>query len=130
MEPETTKEYLKCILTPDEMKMEAEKMANGFSKLSELEGTLKSAKKQIESDIAKVEAEVSLAVEKYRSGFEMRNVECLVIKTFELNTVYIKRLDTGEIIRERPMSLEERQGMLDLKEKEDEPTVVETAPEE
>jgi len=129
MTQEIITEYLKCPLTDQELKREAEKMANAFSKLSELEGTLKSAKKQIESEIAKVEADLSLAVEKYRSTFEMRNVECEVEKNFQTNTVTVIRLDTLEIIRERALTGEERQLMLDLQKKEEGESQTEPPPE-
>ena len=112
MKEEIIKEYLKCLLTDQEMKKEAESMANCFSKLSELEATLKSAKKQIESDMARVEAELGSSVEKYRSGFEMCNVDCRIDKDFQTNTARVIRLDTFEIIRERAMSSEERQQSL------------------
>jgi hypothetical protein len=118
MTEEIMTEYLKCPLTETEMKKEAEKMANCFSKLSELEGVLKSAKKQIESDIARVEAELTSSVEKYRSGFEMRNIECRIDKDFQTNTVRTIRLDTNEMIRERALTSEERQMEMDLTKEE------------
>jgi len=118
---EIIKEYLKCLLTEAEMKKEAEKMAYCFSQLSELEATLKSAKKRIESDIARVEAELSLSVEKYRSGFEMKNIDCRVDKDFQTNTVRVIRLDTFETIRERAMTADERQMEMDLQNKEETP---------
>jgi hypothetical protein len=121
MENEKTKEYLKCPLTEAEMKAQAEKMAQNLSQIAQYEADLKSIKKQIESDIARCQAELGSAVEKYRSGFEMRNIDCEIIKNFETNTVSIKRLDTGETIRERAMTAEERQLALDLQKKEDLP---------
>ena len=131
MEEERTKEYLKHILTEVELKAQAEKMAQCLSQISRYEADLKSIKKQIESDIAREQAELASAVEKYRSGFEMRNIECLVSNKFETNTVTVTRLDTGEIIRERALTGEERQLMLDLQKKEEgteDGTQVESSP--
>jgi hypothetical protein len=119
MENEKTKEYLKCPLTEAEMKAQAEKMAQNLSQIAQYEADLKSIKNQIGADIARCQADLGSAVEKFRSGFEMRNVDCEVVKTFELNMVRTYRLDTGELIRERAMTLEERQMMLDLQKKEE-----------
>jgi hypothetical protein len=47
--------------------------------------------------------------EKVRSGYEHRNVDCLKSLDYRLGTVTITRLDTGEVMRERPMDAEERQ---------------------
>ena len=119
MTEETTREYLKCVLTETELKTQAEKMAQCITQISSLNADLKSAKKQLESDIARHEAELSSAAEKYRSGFEMRNIECRIDKIFETNTVRVIRLDIFETVRERPMTAEERQLMLDLQKKEE-----------
>ncbi len=129
MENEKTKEYLKCPLTEAELRAQAEKMAQNLSQIAQYEADLKSIKKQIESDIARCQADLGSAVEKFRSGFEMRNVDCEVQKDFQTNTVRTYRLDTGEMIRERALTAEERQLMLDLEKKEETPAA-EEKPEE
>jgi Skp family chaperone for outer membrane proteins len=108
-------------LTEAELRIQAEKMAQNLSQIAQYEADLKSIKKQIESDIARCQADLGSAVEKFRSGFEMRNVDCEVKKDFETNTVRTYRLDTGEMIRERALTAEERQLMLDLEKKEEAP---------
>ncbi len=124
MEQERVKEYLKCTLTEAELRAQAEKMAQNLSQIAQYEADLKSIKKQIESDIARCQADLGSAVEKFRSGFEMRNVDCEVKKDFDTNTVRSYRLDTGEMIRERALTAEERQLMLDLEKKSEEGSLV------
>ena len=119
METERIKELLKCFLTDSELKAQAETMAQSLSQIQSLESDLKSLKKQIESDIAAAQGALNSAVEKFRSGWEMRTIECEVTKDFETNTITVKRLDTMEVVRERAMTSEERQMALDLGKKEE-----------
>lgn len=56
--------------------------------------------------------------EKIRSGYEHKDIECKRELDYRLGTVIITRLDTGEIVEERPMDTEERQRKLDLQPKE------------
>lgn len=107
-----SKEFLKCLLTEAELKERADKMALCLSQIREREDALKSIKKQMESDIAKAEAELSLASEQYRSGFEMRFIDCETDKDFRIGRVSMTRLDTGESVWDRAMTAEERQGEL------------------
>ena len=109
---EIVKEFLKCILTEKETREIAQNLAVAVMSKDEAEGALKSAQTQIKSKIALHEAELTSFAEKLRSGFEMRNVECEVDADYELGKVTIIRLDTGEIVRERTMSNDERQGKL------------------
>lgn len=122
MEIEKGKEFLKCKLTEQEMKEQAEKMAQCLSQIAAYEADLKSLKKQIESDIAACQGNLASAVEKFRSGFEMRNVDVEICKDFETNTVLTVRMDTGETIRERAMTAEERQMALELGKEKEEPS--------
>ncbi len=115
MPEEISKEYLRCELTESEKKDLASKMAFSISKINELQGTLKSAKKQIESDIAKYEADLASSAERYNTGFEMREVEVSIVKDFDTNSVTVFRRDTNQIVRERALTAEERQGILDLR---------------
>lgn len=106
---EACKEYLKCIFTEDEKKEMGSKLAQCFQECAEAEGRLKSVTTQIKSEIAFKEAEMASLAEKVRSGYEHRNVDCKKKLDYRLGTVTIARLDTGEVIREKPMDAEERQ---------------------
>ena len=122
MEIEKSKELLKCFLTEAELRTQADTMAQSLSQIQSLESDLKSLRKQIESDIAAAEGALNSAVEKFRSGWEMRSIDCEIRKDFETNTVLTVRLDTGEIIRQRAMTAEERQMALELGKEKEEPS--------
>src|SRR3972149_2012704 len=101
------KEYLKYIFTLEEKRGLADKLALAVMNRDEEEAALKSAQTQIKSKIALHEAGLVSFAEKLRSGFEMRNIECRLDKDFEHGIITITRLDTGEIVSDRPMSSEE-----------------------
>jgi len=111
-EREIVKEFLKCILTEGEKREIAQNLAVAVMSRDEAEGALKSAQTQIKSKIALHEAELTSFAEKLRSGFEMRNVECEIEGDYKTGTVSIIRLDTGEIVRDRVMTNDERQKKL------------------
>lgn len=104
-----TTEFLKCILTEEEKRERAEKMALLVSQINDSEAQLKSVQTQIKSEIAKCEADMATCSEQYRSGYEMRRVECEEEHDFIERTVTLIRQDTGEIVKTRVMTPEERQ---------------------
>ncbi len=119
-EIETTKttKFLRCIVTEEQKRQLAGQMAESLQAISQLEANLKSVSTQLKAEISKHEASLLEASEKYRSGFEMKNVECKIEKFFRIGTVATYRMDTGECIEDRPMEGEELQRSLSLQEKE------------
>jgi uncharacterized FlaG/YvyC family protein len=79
---------------------------------------LKSVSTQNKAEISEFEAQMGKLSEKIRSGYEHRNVKCTKNFDYRLGTVTITRLDTGEIIRERPMDEHEKQIKLKLGQEE------------
>jgi hypothetical protein len=112
MPSKIVKEYLKCILTEDEKKAISDRMALTILTISEKEDQLKSVSKQIKGEIARCELDLNGYAEKTRSGYEMRNVECKEIINFDDGTFTKVRLDTGELIVERNLTMEEKQQRL------------------
>lgn len=107
-------EKLPCELTRDEKLMKADQMAECLKMRAEVEleaqtvaGTFKRRLKELDRDIGDRAEEV-------RSGVEYRPVECAMRDRFRDNQVDTVRLDTGEIVRSRPMTITERQGSLSL----------------
>ena len=103
------KEYLKCHLTEKEKTELSAKIAKAISDRSSAEAKLKEVSASIKAQIAQLDAEISEKALQINNGYEYRNVECRMDKDYRLGTVTITRLDTGEVIRERPMTAEERQ---------------------
>ena len=125
MPEKTFYESLKCILTDDEKQKLGSDMAEAVARIAEAEADLKSFQTQIKAKVAADEAIVMTCSEKIRSGYEFRRIECEEFKDFESNKILISRLDTHEIIKERPMEPEERQKDLPLDNEEETAEVME-----
>lgn len=109
---EIKKEYLKCVLSHNELL----EYGNGLARLHAEANELKEQAKSVASDFkAKIDAagsEAGIFARAIQNGFEYRDVECEVDRDFETKKVYTTRLDTGEIIKSRDMTQEEMQGRL------------------
>ena len=103
------KEYLKCQLTEKEKTELSAKIAKAISDRASAEAKLKEVSTSIKAQIAQLDAEISEKALQINNGYEYRNVECRMDKDYRLGAMTITRLDTGEVIRERPMTSEERQ---------------------
>jgi hypothetical protein len=101
--------YLKCNFTEEERNTMARQVTELISKKAEAEGKLKSVSTQIKSEIAGIDAEMAKVSEMVRSGYEYRNVDCEVRSDYVAARVVIIRLDSGEIVEDRPMRMEETQ---------------------
>jgi uncharacterized FlaG/YvyC family protein len=112
------KEYLKCQLTEKEKTELSAKIAKAISDRASAEAKLKEVSASIKAQIAQLDAEISEKALQINNGYEYRNVECRMDKDYRLGSVAITRLDTGEVIRERPMTAEERQMELPGNKKE------------
>jgi len=112
------KEYLKCQLTEKEKTELSAKIAKAISDRASAEAKLKEVSASIKAQIAQLDAEISEKALQINNGYEYRNVECRMDKDYRLGSVTITRLDTGEVIRERPMTAEERQMELPGNKKE------------
>lgn len=106
--------YLECVLTVDEIRDAAEKLAALTTKQIELENEKASAAKQFAAQIASVSAEAQVYARKINAGREHRNVDVVVTLNFSENLKSIVRCDTSEIISETVIPESERQTKLDL----------------
>ncbi len=113
-------EFLKYTFSEAEKTEMGAKLAQCFSDCSGAEAQLKSVQTQIKSEIARIEAEMGSLSEKIRSGYEHRNVECEKVFDFRLGSVTYRRLDTGEVYRERAMDETEKQTSMNFEHKETE----------
>ena len=97
-----------------EKKELAEVIAQSIVQRDELTVKKKAKQSEMKADIDALEHKVSELSEKYNDGFEMREME--VYKELDLPNDLVRfiRPDTGEIVKERGLTLEERQGKLGL----------------
>lgn len=73
-----------------------------------IKASFKERKKSVEQTIGKLSRDIG-------SGFTMQNIECKwIYDSPNVGEVSYSRIDTGEIVKTRPMSLQERQQELPL----------------
>lgn len=109
IEERTVKMCLKCELTEAEKAELASKMAEHQADLEHLEDEKKAVTKDFASRIELVQGTIRRESGTYRQGWEMRDVECVEITDKRAGTLTVVRQDTGEIVKIRPLTQEERE---------------------
>lgn len=79
-----------------------------------LEDELKSSTAAIKAQIAEAQEEINRSAKAVSSGFEIRVMDCAIERDTTSNTVTTIIVETGEILHTRPMTVSERQEILDL----------------
>lgn len=107
-------EALKYTFTPNELVDLAREQARELNKKSFLEDELDQIKQDFKSKLTRCEANVSDCTRRISAGYEMRSVRCLVLKFRpEHDKAIVIRTDSGEVLRVRKLSSEEKQLTLD-----------------
>lgn len=112
---------LKCTLTADEVAEQAQVLAREIAALNETEKQLDAIKSEFKAKTGKSEAIIQSASRLVRDKSEHRSVECEASYDYDDLTVKITRIDTGEIVEDRPMTYGERQMSMDFDGKADKP---------
>lgn len=119
MNKDMTKEYLKCILTEDEIRDNGIALARANSEVATLEARKKEFNDQIKADVSAAESKISKLSMMLQNGYEYRDVECRLERDYENRKVTTWRLDTGENVKTRDMSPDEyQQRLFDVKVEE------------
>lgn len=100
----------RCDLTPEELQEIAKGMADDQLELEKLEGEKASVTKSYGSRIESVKARIREKSGTFRQGWEMREVDHIEIKDFDLGTCTLMRTDTGEVVKTRKLTTSERDG--------------------
>lgn len=109
---ETCKEWLRRNFTAEELLIMGRKMSEAHQQLVKLNEDLTTIKADYKSRITALEGEVSNYARMWSTGYEMTYIKCEVVRDHETKMVRICRLDTGEFVRERRMTLDEQQRSL------------------
>lgn len=96
-------------LTDSEMAKLAKAQANAIEKKSAAEAELGAIKKDYAGRIALADAEVSTISQRVNSGWEMRNVHCILADERIAGYRLTVRTDTGHVAKRRKLEPEERQ---------------------
>ena len=98
--------WIKYILSVDEIRDLAIKMARAEATISEKVNQLESVSATIEAEITAQEGILHSCAEKIRSGYEMRPRDAVL--SYENGMVKCEDKETGEILEERPMTQSEQ----------------------
>jgi len=107
-----TKEYLKCEFTEKEILDFGGELARKHSEINELEDQKKRIVSDLKAKSEAADAEASILARKIQNKNEYRDVECQEVYNYVDKSVTIVRLDTGEIVKTRPMREDEKQELL------------------
>jgi hypothetical protein len=103
---------LDCRLTEAEITKYGRSLAQINQEIDTAEVHKKSVVKELDGEIAALEAQRSSIVEKINRGAEMRDVKVVAVRDYEKRTYHEERQDTGEVYNERPLRDDERQQSL------------------
>jgi hypothetical protein len=106
-------------LTDEEVLKYGREAARAVADRESIESDFDSMKKDYKARIDEQTAIVSKLSPRIHSGKETRDVECEEVKDWTKGTVVVTRLDTFEIVDQRPMRDEERQMEVQLEEEAD-----------
>lgn len=108
---------LEVKLTAKELQEKGQAMATAVIQYDKYEAEKKEIAADLGQKMKDLHGKLSALAEVVDSKSEVRSVECnVLLDTPELGTKQYRRMDTGEVVKEEPMTMEERQGKLPLQE--------------
>lgn len=112
--PRHSTEMCKCFYNPEELRDMSEEMARKIGELDEKEAAKKAVAAQYKADIEAKQKEINDLAQRVRNKFEYRDVKLYITWDWEQRKVIFTRSDTGEVHRERAMTVDELQTEIDL----------------
>ena len=107
-------EAMPCKLTPDEFIARAQELAKCNEEIAAEESRGESLKQQLKSSLAAIEARRARLSSVVGHGEEVRNVQIEYTLDYTDGRALRVRMDTGEILEDRPMHDHERQRKANL----------------
>jgi hypothetical protein len=109
---EPSVESLPCALSPEEVRQRGEAVARLLKERDDLDFETKQYAKERREEIGELELQIARVAIQIRERQEYRPVEVVCLRNPGEATVVWVRRDTGEVIRQRPMTEEEKQERL------------------
>ena len=106
-------EHIKHTFSKDERADLSNTMAQKVTELHQAEDDKKAINSDFKSQIDGLTADVNSAATKITNGYEMRNIECEHKPDYDKKIWTVVRIDTGEPVKELPMSEEDFQMSID-----------------
>ncbi len=107
-----TTQSLKCQLTQDEILQAGLELAEACEMAGKLEDEKKAVVDQYKAKASMVDSTITIKRSLVQNRFDIRPVPCEEIHNLTSGTVKTIRTDTNEVLREREMTQEERQGKI------------------
>ena len=101
---EFSNEFIEHTFTDDEKREIAIEMARKVSELQVAEDNKKAIMSEFKSKIDGIQANVNLSATKLNNGYEMRTIKCEVIPLWDKKVWEYRRVDNGEVAKEKQMS--------------------------
>lgn len=111
--------HLRVQLTDKEISERANRAAHAVAEIDQKEEEREAANKHAKAQIAEIEAELKKVSTEVRDRATYRAVRCERAFVYRTGNVTERRLDTGEVLHERPMTEYERQTELPLDDVEE-----------
>ena len=102
-------EKLPCKLDNTEVRLKGEELALARKEHHELADAAKASAARFKTSIKEVDERIDDLAEQVRTRQETRDVEIIDVKDMDRQMVDTIRTDTGEVVRSRAMTLNERQ---------------------
>ena len=99
----------KYVFTDEEMREIAGKLAAATQELEDLENEKKAVASSYKERIDHAQLKARRESRRYRDGYEIRNIECRVLRNYDDGTINYVRTDNGESVLIRPMTAAEKQ---------------------
>ena len=109
-------DILPVVLTDNERISKAKGLSKSLRTIATLEEAAKDKAAEFKQKIKAEKAVAGLLATEVETGKENRPVECYEVPNPENKTMELYRDDTGEFVRSRPMTTEDRQEHLPLSE--------------
>lgn len=101
--------WLPCVLNDQEIKQRGQQLAEMNYKRAQIEDEKKAANSEFKEKIDNLEMQAKTIVQEIRSKSEYRDVPVTEEKDFDVKVCRTIRTDTGEIVSERPLRVDELQ---------------------
>ncbi len=103
------KEFVRCELAEAELLECSKESARAYASKGRIEADLEGIKKRFKADAEKQENIIKNKSELINCGYEYRNMDCTLTFDWARDIKTLTRVDTGEILKELPIEVHERQ---------------------
>ncbi len=107
---QTSNEMVKYVFSQPELIELSREQNRYFNERKEAEDQFASVRADYKNTTAKLEADINRVGQRVTSGYEMRTIKCIVLKSRPDNdSLLIVRTDNGRVYKRRKMNADERQ---------------------